>query len=256
MSSRRSVESRCTMHDERGPGLVERGRKVATFKPRRSIETRGQSSERPRGNAGTAYRWAKRTIDVVGAAGGLAVASPALLAAAIAIRLESPGPAIFRQTRIGQYGRPFTLYKFRGMYTDARERFPELYDYQYCDDEVQTLIFHPRDDPRVTRAGRFLRRTSIDELPNLWNVVKGDMSLVGPRPEIPEMLPYYGEDRDAILSVKPGVTSLAKAYGRDELTFSETLKLDLDYVQRQSFSLDLRILGRTLVAVVRQEGVS
>lgn len=202
------------------------------------------------------YRASKRAVDIVGAGLGLLVASPVLLASAVAIRLESPGPALFRQQRIGLRGVPFTLFKFRGMYVDARERFPKLYAYQYSPDELPTLVFHPTDDPRVTRAGRVLRRTSIDELPNLWNVLKGEMSLVGPRPEIPEMMQYYGQAADVILSVKPGVTSPAKVSGRDELTFSETLELDLAYIQQRSFWLDLKILGLTAIAVIRQDGIA
>lgn len=202
------------------------------------------------------YETLKRAIDIVGATIGLVLTSPIMAAAAIAVRLESPGPAIFRQVRVGQHGVPFTLYKFRGMYVDARERFPELYAYKYSPEQLPTLIFHPKDDPRVTRVGRFLRRTSIDELPNLWNVLKGDMSLVGPRPEIPEMLPYYGDAAEMILSIKPGVTSPAKASGRDELTFTETLALDLEYVKNRSLWVDLRILWQTVIAVLRQDGVA
>lgn len=202
------------------------------------------------------YETLKRAIDITGAAVGLVLTSPIMAAAAIAVRLESPGPVIFRQVRVGQHGIPFTLYKFRGMYVDARERFPELYAYQYSPEELPSLVFHPKDDPRVTRVGRFLRRTSIDELPNLWNVLKGDMSLVGPRPEIPEMLPYYGDATDTILSIKPGVTSPAKVSGRDELTFTETLALDLEYVKNRSLWLDLRILWQTAIAVLRQDGVA
>lgn len=257
MSSRPSNESRCTMRSDPHPGIIGREAKFEAFEARLAgpaLPPAGAVERLPR--KGRIYLGLKRAIDVAGAAAGLAAGSPLLLAAAIAIRLESPGPAIFRQTRVGQHGVPFTLYKFRGMYTDARERFPELYAYRYSADEVQTLVFHPPEDPRVTRVGRFLRRTSIDELPNLWNVLKGDMSLVGPRPEIPEMLPYYGDARDLILSAKPGVTSPAKADGRDELTFAETLELDLEYAKHQSLWLDLRVLGKTLVAVLRQDGVS
>lgn len=251
MSSKQFAGSRCTMRGDLRRDLLGSWEEHAALgSPQDSrVLKRLRSPE-------TTFPQIKRLIDVAGATVGLIVASPVLLAAAVAIRLESRGPAIFRQTRIGQFGQPFTLCKFRGMYVDARERFPEMYAYRYDADEVETLVFHPAQDPRVTRAGRFLRRTSIDELPNLWNVLKGDMSLVGPRPEIPEMLPYYGDALDEIVSVKPGVTSLAKAYGRDELTFAETLALDLEYVRRRSLMLDLRILGRTLVAVLRQDGVS
>jgi len=201
------------------------------------------------------YRLAKRALDLVLAVLLLLITSPILLAAGAAIRLDSKGPAVFKQTRIGRGGRPFKLYKFRGMYADARERFPDLYVYRYRLEDLSSLRFHPMNDPRVTRVGRILRRTSIDELPNLINVLLGEMSLVGPRPEIPEMLPLYGEAQPLILAVKPGVTSPAKAGGRDELTFSETLALDIDYVLNRSFALDIRVLGQTVMAVLRQDGV-
>jgi lipopolysaccharide/colanic/teichoic acid biosynthesis glycosyltransferase len=202
------------------------------------------------------YTALKRTLDVVGAAIGLLLLLPLLLAAAIAIRLETPGPAIFRQTRVGLNGRTFTLVKFRGMFADARERFPEHYRYDHRQDQAQDLRFHQTNDPRVTRVGQFLRRTSVDELPNLINVLMGQMSLVGPRPEIPEMLPYYGAAQALVLSVKPGITCLSKITGRDELTLAETIAADLDYVRRRSISLDLEILARTVVVVVRQDGIA
>lgn len=197
----------------------------------------------------------RRVLDVTVSATGLVLLSPFIALVAALIRLNSPGPAIFRQVRIGQGGRPFTFYKFRGMYVDARERWPELYEYKYGPDELETLRFHPERDPRVTSIGRVLRRTSFDEVLNLFNVLKGDMTLVGVRPEIPEMLPYYGEHAATILSVKPGITSLAKVSGRDELTFARTLELDLAYVRRRSLRLDLRILVATLMTVVVQRGV-
>jgi len=135
----------------------------------------------------------RRAIDVAVAATMLVLLSPLIVVAAVLVRATSRGPAVFRQVRLGQGGRPFVFYKFRGMYVDARERWPELYEYRYEADELQTLRFHPENDPRVTPVGRFLRRTSIDEILNFYNVLKGDMSIVGPRPEIPEMIPYYGE---------------------------------------------------------------
>jgi lipopolysaccharide/colanic/teichoic acid biosynthesis glycosyltransferase len=188
----------------------------------------------------------KDLLDRVLAAIGLVLVSPVLLAVAIAVRLDSPGPAFFRQTRIGRNGRPFRFWKFRGMFVDARERFPELYDYRYDAEQARQLRFHPPSDPRVTRVGRFIRRTSLDELPNLINVVLGDMSLVGPRPEIPELLPYYGGAARAVLSVKPGITSLAKLIGRDHITFEETLELDLRYVRERCLRMDLGILFGTV----------
>jgi lipopolysaccharide/colanic/teichoic acid biosynthesis glycosyltransferase len=192
----------------------------------------------------------KEVVDRALAFVGLLLISPLLFAIAIAVRLDSPGQAFFRQTRVGRGGRPFTFWKFRGMYTDARQRFPELYDYTYSQDEVQHLRFHPAQDPRVTRVGRFLRRTSLDELPNLMNVVTGDMSLVGPRPEIPELIPYYGAAAAEILSVRPGITSYAKLVGRDNIDFAETLALDCEYVRRRSLWFDLRMLVGTVLMVV------
>lgn len=192
----------------------------------------------------------KDVVDRVLAALGLLAISPLLAAIAIAVRLDSNGPALFRQSRVGRGGRNFTFYKFRGMTVDAFERFPELYDYQYSSEEIRDLRFHPDADPRVTRIGRFLRRTSLDELPNLINVVLGDMSLVGPRPEIPELIPYYGEAASVILSVKPGITSLAKLIGRDNITFQETLELDRRYLRERSLAFDFRILFGTLFMIV------
>ena len=211
---------------------------------RRPLVAEPAASRRP-------YRAAVRALDIVLGVVSLVLASPILLVLALAVRLDSPGPALFKQARVGRGGREFTLWKFRGMYVDAAQRWPEMYAYKYSPEEVPTLRFHPDVDPRITRVGAFIRRTSLDELPNLVNVVKGDMSLVGPRPEIPEMMPYYGDAAALLLSVKPGVTSLPKVTGRDQLTFSETLALDLDYVRSRSLSLDLRILGRTALTLLR-----
>ncbi len=184
------------------------------------------------------------------AAAGLLVVAPLIGLMMIAIRLDSPGPALFRQTRVGRNGRRFTFYKLRGMYVDARARFPELYDYSGSQEEVRTSRFHPEHDPRVTRVGRVLRRTSLDELPNLLNVVLGDMSLVGPRPEIPELMPYYGEAAAVILSVRPGITSIAKLEGRDDFTFEQTLAADLEYVRTRSLAGDARILFGTVFRIL------
>jgi lipopolysaccharide/colanic/teichoic acid biosynthesis glycosyltransferase len=197
----------------------------------------------------------KSVSDRVLAVIGLAVIAPLLAMIALAVRLDSPGPALFRQSRVGRGGRTFTFWKFRGMFVDARQRFPELYDYNYSAAEVQDLRFHPGEDPRVTRAGQFLRRTSLDELPNLINVVLGDMSLVGPRPEIPELLTYYGPAAGEVLSVRPGITSLAKLVGRDNITFEETLALDLRYIRERSLALDFRLLFGTAFMVVTGRSV-
>lgn len=204
---------------------------------------------------GRATRLVRRLLDISVSAFLLVLTSPILAAVAVAIRLDSPGPAIFTQIRLGRGGIPFRFHKFRGMYSDSSRRWPELEAYEYSADEIGDLMFHPTHDPRVTRVGRFLRRTSLDELPNFWNVLKGDMALVGPRPEIPEMIRYYGAAADVILSVKPGITSLAKVTGRDELTFARTLELDLAYVERRSLLFDMKILVATIGTVVLQRGV-
>jgi len=197
----------------------------------------------------------RRVLDILLSVLMLAAAAPVLVVVAAAIRIDSPGSAIFRQPRVGRGGRLFTFYKFRGMYVDARERWPELYDYDYSASQLHDLRFHPARDPRVTRVGRFIRRTSIDELLNLCNVLKGDMNIVGPRPEIPEMMPHYGDAVATFLSVKPGITSLAKVTGRDELTFTETLALDLEYIRCRSIPLDLKIMCATAATVLLQRGV-
>jgi lipopolysaccharide/colanic/teichoic acid biosynthesis glycosyltransferase len=203
-----------------------------------------------------AYHAAKRAFDIVLAAAVLLLSAPLLLVAAIAIRLDSPGPALYRQERMGLNGRRFELVKLRGMYADARARFPEHYDYSRIDPGATTEYgFHRPNDPRVTRVGRVIRRFSIDELPNFWNVLRGDMSVVGPRPEIPDLAHLYGGDLDLFLSVRPGVTSPAKALGRDALSFASTLEMELEYVRNRSFWLDLTVIGRTILGVVRAKGV-
>jgi lipopolysaccharide/colanic/teichoic acid biosynthesis glycosyltransferase len=206
----------------------------------------------PRG--GATYLAIKRTMDIVFSLVLLVLSAPVIALLAIIIRLDSPGPAIFRQQRLGAVGRPFTFYKFRTMCVDARSRYPHLYDYQYSPDARPTLYFKLAEDPRVSRFGRILRRTSLDELPNLWNVFRGDMSLVGPRPEIPEMLCNYDADQLAKFSVKPGLTGMAQVGGRNILSFQETVRKDLEYIRTQSLKTDLRILVMTPVVVMKMFG--
>jgi lipopolysaccharide/colanic/teichoic acid biosynthesis glycosyltransferase len=205
------------------------------------------------GSSRVAWRVWKRGLDLVIGIVGLVLCAPVLAALVVLIRLDSTGPAIFRQVRVGRGGRRFTLYKFRGMYADARQRFPELYDFSTRED--LDFYFHEQDDPRITRVGRMLRRTSLDELPNLWNVVKGDMSLVGPRPEIPEVLVLYGPVADSYLSVKPGMTCFAGAGRRDEQTKAQRVAQDLRYVHVTSPWVDLRLLVLTVLSVLRRRNV-
>jgi lipopolysaccharide/colanic/teichoic acid biosynthesis glycosyltransferase len=184
----------------------------------------------------------------------MVVTFPLTLIIGLLIKLDSPGPALFKQTRVGQHGEPFTFYKFRTMHVDARDLYPELYAYVYTPEELKTMTFKLVDDPRLTRFGERLRETSLDELPNFINVLKGDMSLVGPRPDIPEMVKYYKDWQKAKFTVKPGITGSAQTNGRGLLTFQETLCYDVQYVQERSFGKDLWILARTIVITLRRIG--
>ena len=199
------------------------------------------------------HRVIKRTIDIVLGLFFLLLSTPIFLLAAIAIRLDSKGNPFFVQKRLGLGGKPFRIVKLRGMYIDARQQYPELYD--YARHNGLDFHFHYERDPRITRVGTFTRRTSIDELPNFLNVVLGSMTLVGPRPEIPDVMELYGDYTAKYLCVKPGVTCLSKITGRDYLTKEESIKLDLGYVDRSSIRLDMEILWKTFIGVVLSRGV-
>jgi exopolysaccharide biosynthesis polyprenyl glycosylphosphotransferase len=176
---------------------------------------------------------------------------PVTLLLALAVRIDSPGPIIFRQTRVGVGGREFRIYKFRSMHVDAEARRDEL---RHANENADGLLFKVREDPRVTRVGRWLRRLSLDEVPQLLNVIRGDMSLVGPRPPLPEEVQQYGTDVRRRLLVKPGLTGLWQVSGRSDLTWEEAVRLDLRYVENWSLTLDAMILWRTMFAVVRGSG--
>jgi len=195
-------------------------------------------------------RLLKALIDRLAAVVLLAALAPALAVLALAVALGSPGPVLFRQVRVGKDGREFVMHKFRTMYRDAPARLAGLRHLNDYDD----VLFKMRDDPRVTRVGRLLRRFSLDELPQLMNVLLGQMSLVGPRPPLPEEVAVYPDDVRRRLAVRPGLTGLWQVSGRSDLPFEEAVKLDLRYVENWSFSLDLVILLRTLSAVCRASG--
>lgn len=179
---------------------------------------------------------------------------PLILLIALWIKVDSPGKVVFSQTRLGRNKRVFTFYKFRTMWKDADKKFPELYKYEYTEREIENMKFKISDDPRVTRVGSYLRRTSLDELPNLINVLKGDMNLIGPRPEIPEMIKYYKPWQTEKFSIKPGITGLAQINGRGFLTFQKTIEYDLMYVKKKNFFMDVYIFLRTLGVVIRAIG--
>ncbi|MEV4415498.1 sugar transferase [Catellatospora sp. NPDC049609] len=192
---------------------------------------------------------AKNTLDRVAAALGLLVLAPLFLLIALAISITDRGPAFFRQLRVGHEGREFKVWKFRTMYTDAEERKSKL----EAQNETDGMLFKIRDDPRVTPVGRFLRASSVDELPQLINVLKGEMSLVGPRPLPAEDGDYLGDVRRRLL-VRPGMTGLWQVSGRSDLNWDESVRLDLYYVDNWSLAYDLSILWRTVGVVLRRKG--
>ncbi len=183
----------------------------------------------------------RRLFDVVVAAAALVVASPVLLAAIVAIRLESPGHPIFRQRRIGKDGRPFDMLKLRTMVAGA--------------ESMGSGLAVNEGDPRITRVGAVLRRFSIDELPNLVNVLRGDMAIVGPRPTVQVQVQQYTERQRGRLAIRPGLTGWAQVNGRAKLRWDERIELDLWYIEHRSWRLDLRILARTARIILAGEGI-
>ncbi|MEV5326634.1 sugar transferase [Nonomuraea fastidiosa] len=197
-----------------------------------------------------ARQFVKSVFDRVVAGTALVVLALPLVAVGVLIRLTSPGPALFRQTRVGKDGKEFRVYKFRTMVADAEQRKAELLDAN----EFDGVLFKIRNDPRITKVGAYLRRYSIDELPQLLNVIRGEMSLVGPRPPLLEEVAAYGTDVRRRLVVKPGMTGLWQVSGRSDLTWDESVRLDLRYVENWSLILDLQILWKTWGVVTRGEG--
>jgi lipopolysaccharide/colanic/teichoic acid biosynthesis glycosyltransferase len=197
------------------------------------------------------YEILKRFLDIVGGIAGLVILSPLVLVVALIIKLTVNGPVLYRHTRVGLHGQEFTCYKFRTMVPNADEMKS---NFQYSNHHNDHRTFKIPDDPRVTTFGRWLRRTSIDELPQLWNVVKGDMSLVGPRPPIPEEVERYTPGDMGRLLVKPGLTCIWQVSGRSELAFPIQLRLDLEYIKYRSLWLDLKLIVLTIPAVLTARG--
>ncbi len=194
---------------------------------------------------------AKRAFDLTLALTAITLGAPVLAAIAIAIKLDDRGgPVMFKQTRVGQHGVPFSVYKFRTMVSNAEELLAQLQE----DNEGAGPLFKMKDDPRITRVGRFLRKTSLDELAQLFNVVQGTMSLVGPRPALPAEMAEWGEDLYGRLRVKPGITGMWQVSGRSETTFEEYTRLDLYYVDNWSLVIDLAIIAKTIPAVLKSDG--
>jgi exopolysaccharide biosynthesis polyprenyl glycosylphosphotransferase len=217
--------------------------------------TDGLSSGIAFGSSGllTAKRWAlvsKVILDVVVSAMLIVLLLPVLLAAAVAVAVSSPGPIIYRQTRIGRHGRPFTMYKFRSMRSEAHDIRRGLVDRS----DVTGPVFKMRNDPRITAVGRVLRKFSIDELPQLVNVLKGDMSLVGPRPPLPEEVETYGPRERLRLMVTPGLTCIWQVSGRSDIDFATWVELDIAYIDQWTLFGDLLLLVRTIGAVITARG--
>jgi exopolysaccharide biosynthesis polyprenyl glycosylphosphotransferase len=198
-----------------------------------------------------ARRLVKSTIDRTVATIALLLLSPLLLGVGLVVRLTSRGPALFRQVRVGAQGSHFTMIKFRSMRTGAER---EVTDLAAKNENADGLLFKMKEDPRVTPVGKWLRRFSVDELPQLINVALGDMSLVGPRPPLPSEVDRYGGDVNRRLLVKPGLTGLWQISGRSELSWDEAVRLDLHYVENWSLALDFLICWRTFAAVLRRRG--
>lgn len=225
------------------------------------------------------YRLAEITISFI----ALIASLPIMFVIAIIVKLDSPGPVLFFQKRVSKsklvlgkklmnddrfvildsnfspeqkYWVPkaFRFVKFRTMFADARERFPHLYDYNFTEEQIKHIRFKVENDARITRVGKWLRRSTLDELPNFWNVLTGDMRLVGPRPEIPEMLVNYTLEQMRKFTVKPGITGLPQINGRGRLSFQKTVTYDLEYVNNKSVLLDLKILFMTVWRIITSQG--
>lgn len=221
------------------PSLI--WRRGQPFLELRTVALRGQ------------HLFLKRLLDIVVSALGLLILSPFMALVALVIRLESVGSPIFRQQRLGRHGRMFSCYKFRSMYADAEERLQadEALYQRYLENDYKLPATM---DTRITRVGRFLRRTSLDELPQLWNVLRGEMSLVGPRPIIPDEIHHYNGEAPLLLCLKPGITGAWQVSGRSNLQYPERATVELEYVERWNLLRDLGILLRTIPAVLHQRG--
>ncbi|MCX0404023.1 sugar transferase [Clostridium perfringens] len=197
------------------------------------------------------YLILKRMFDFISSLIGLIIFLPILIIIAVAIKLDSKGPIVFGHIRIGKNGQEIKVYKFRSMVQNAQEVFNNFTPEQKAEFNKN---FKLENDPRITRVGSFLRKTSLDELPQLWNIIKGDMSVVGPRPIVKKEIIKYGDSFGKVFSVKPGLTGYWQANGRSDTTYDERVDMDLYYVDNRSLGLDFKILIQTFVSVIKKEG--
>ncbi len=193
-------------------------------------------------NVSHTYSICKRLFDIGASLAAIILLSPLFIIVAVIIKVDSRGSVFFHQKRIGFMGKPFYMHKFRSMVTDAEERFGEVED----KNEISGFMFKIRNDPRVTKVGKIIRKTSIDELPQLFNVLKGEMSIVGPRPPIGREVQKYDAWHNLRLSVKPGITGLWQVSGRNDIGFEDMCRLDLKYIRERNFKYDLKIIFRTI----------
>jgi exopolysaccharide biosynthesis polyprenyl glycosylphosphotransferase len=196
------------------------------------------------------YSFIKRTIDIVCSFLGIVILLPIMILIAIAIKLDSKGKVIFSQERVGLNGKVFKMYKFRSMVTDAEKLLDKLKD----KNEMTGPMFKMKDDPRITRVGKFIRKTSLDELPQLFNVLKGEMSLVGPRPNLPREVLKFNEYQRTKLIVKPGLTCYWQVMGRNNIDFDDWIKLDIKYIKERNTLLDLKLIFKTFSVFFGDEG--
>lgn len=200
---------------------------------------------------GKIYRGFKRIADIVLGCIGLIILLPVFLIIGICIKIDSKGPVIFAHKRIGKNGKKFNMYKFRSMYENAEEMIDNFSEEQKREWQEN---FKLENDPRITRVGNFLRKTSLDELPQIVNIIKGDLSIIGPRPIVDEELEKYGENKEKFLSITPGLTGYWQANGRSNTTYEERMQMELYYIDNQSLWLDIKIFFKTIVSVLKKEG--
>ena len=197
------------------------------------------------------YNFFKRSFDIISASIGILFLLPLFIVLAILVKLDSKGPIFFSHKRIGKNGKIIGIYKFRSMVSNSEEIFKNFTEEQKKEFEKN---FKLDDDPRITKIGGFLRKTSLDELPQLLNIIKGDMSVVGPRPIVRAEVEKYGVCADKLFSVKPGLTGFWQANGRSDTTYEERVQMDMYYIDNRSFLLDIRIILKTVISVIRKEG--
>ena len=198
------------------------------------------------------YEISKRAIDIIGAGSGLLLLSPVIAIVACAVKFTSKGPIFFSQKRVGKNGKIFEMYKFRSMVVNAEELKEKLAH----QNEMSGPMFKMKDDPRVTKIGKFIRKTSIDELPQLWNVLKGDMSLVGPRPSLPKEVKQFENWMYKRLTVKPGLTCYWQVSGRNNIDFEDWMKLDISYVEDRNLWIDIKLIFKTVFVLFGDKNAS